>query len=288
MSETKTIEIDFDLEIPAFLLERSHYRNGHYSALPRHTFAEVLYLENGRVLHTVNGQEQIVDQGMLAPIRPDDEHSMVSYDGEVFSLINLAFSSKTLDKLADEYFGGDLQFWGGGTVCPQHFRPDPEQQRFLETFYSLHSKAPRRKVTLHAALLSLISSCFVFGEVSVESIGVPSWFSTGMMRFREPRHFVLGPAELCRLCDRSPEYVARVCRTACGCTPTEVATRLRMEHAGHLLSLGECAIPEVAERCGYSSLTYFYRRFREIYGQTPADYRSTCRALPMMRNRTGE
>lgn len=34
-------------------------------------------------------------------------------------------------------------------------------------------------------------------------------------------------------------------------------------------------IPEIAEEVGYSSVSFFYKKFNEIYQQTPKEYRDS-------------
>ncbi|WP_129730106.1 helix-turn-helix domain-containing protein [Ectobacillus funiculus] len=39
------------------------------------------------------------------------------------------------------------------------------------------------------------------------------------------------------------------------------------------LSNSELPIPDIAEEVGYSSLSFFYKKFNEIFFQTPKEYR---------------
>lgn len=64
-----------------------------------------------------------------------------------------------------------------------------------------------------------------------------------------------------------------LCRRSWGCTVTEEINRVRLAHACRLLLAGKLNVKEVAYESGFNDLAYFRRRFRALYGQTPAEYR---------------
>ncbi|WP_163709330.1 hybrid sensor histidine kinase/response regulator transcription factor [Mangrovibacterium lignilyticum] len=57
-----------------------------------------------------------------------------------------------------------------------------------------------------------------------------------------------------------------------GCSSTEFIRAIRLKEAVKLISSGKCNISEAAYETGFSSPTYFTRRFREFYGKSPRDY----------------
>ncbi|MCU0224879.1 MAG: ATP-binding protein [Acidobacteria bacterium] len=57
-----------------------------------------------------------------------------------------------------------------------------------------------------------------------------------------------------------------------GATPAEAIIRFRLERAAEMLSRRAGNIGEIAYAVGFKNLSHFVRRFRELYGQTPAAY----------------
>ena len=57
-----------------------------------------------------------------------------------------------------------------------------------------------------------------------------------------------------------------------GCSSTEFIRAIRLKEAVKLISSGKCNISEAAYETGFSSPTYFTRRFREFYGKSPREY----------------
>ena len=58
-----------------------------------------------------------------------------------------------------------------------------------------------------------------------------------------------------------------------GQTPSKYITNTRISHAIKLMELDGLTLGEIAEECGFSSLPYFNKVFKEFIGETPAAYR---------------
>lgn len=71
----------------------------------------------------------------------------------------------------------------------------------------------------------------------------------------------------------SPFHFIRLFKHKTGRTPVAYLTRLRMEHARHLLTATDHAVAEVARLCGYASPSRFTAAFVAHCGATPSDLR---------------
>jgi len=60
-----------------------------------------------------------------------------------------------------------------------------------------------------------------------------------------------------------------------GESPSDVIRRMRLEEGARLLSEGSATVTDVAYAVGFKSLSHFCRRFIEVYGVTPATYRTS-------------
>lgn len=61
--------------------------------------------------------------------------------------------------------------------------------------------------------------------------------------------------------------------TALGMSPIDFLTRVRLRRAAHLLRRTRLPVKVVAASVGYSSRSYFSRRFRKRYGEDPSSFR---------------
>jgi YesN/AraC family two-component response regulator len=59
-----------------------------------------------------------------------------------------------------------------------------------------------------------------------------------------------------------------------GITPNAYLTKIRMQHAAHLLISGNMSVNDVSIAVGISDANYFVKLFKKIYGETPTVYRN--------------
>lgn len=71
----------------------------------------------------------------------------------------------------------------------------------------------------------------------------------------------------------SPNYLAHLLKKETGRTFTEMVTDRRLEKAKELLSTSQQRIRDVAHLCGFADEAYFNRRFRQLLGVTPRQFR---------------
>lgn len=80
--------------------------------------------------------------------------------------------------------------------------------------------------------------------------------------------------EVAALAHMSPTSFSRFFRQAMGRTLTDYVNQLRVETACSLLTTTSLPVTEVAARSGYRNLANFNRRFLELKGRRPSEYRA--------------
>ena len=66
-----------------------------------------------------------------------------------------------------------------------------------------------------------------------------------------------------------PNYLCNRFKSVVGQTVFEYLTQTRLEQAWDLLNITELPVAEICQRCGFHSVGFFSRKFRERYGLTP-------------------
>ncbi|OLS42200.1 AraC family transcriptional regulator [Bacillus sp. MRMR6] len=70
-----------------------------------------------------------------------------------------------------------------------------------------------------------------------------------------------------------PNYISAVLKKATGKSFKELLQIQRLNKAAQYLSNTDLPIPDIAEEVGYSSVSFFYKKFNEVFDQTPKAYR---------------
>ena len=83
----------------------------------------------------------------------------------------------------------------------------------------------------------------------------------------------LSMTDLCAAASVSETQLRRLFHRETGLSPMQYLHDLRIAQARNLLLQGDISVGEVAEICGYSSLFYFSRDFKNRVGAAPSRYR---------------
>ena len=84
-------------------------------------------------------------------------------------------------------------------------------------------------------------------------------------------------AQLAKDSHLHPTYFHKLFTAAFGSTPSELLMWYRIQAAWWYLRDDNCSISEIARNCGFSSQSYFSRKFKQYARQTPTQYRNAIR-----------
>ncbi|WNS45341.1 AraC family transcriptional regulator [Paenibacillus sp. MMS20-IR301] len=70
-----------------------------------------------------------------------------------------------------------------------------------------------------------------------------------------------------------PNYLSSLLKKGTGRSFKQLLQLQRLSQASLFLTSSDLPVPDIAEQVGYSSLTFFYKKFKEIYKVTPSEYR---------------
>ena len=78
---------------------------------------------------------------------------------------------------------------------------------------------------------------------------------------------------LAALYGKNEKYLGRLFLAETGMTFKQYLTEIRLKHARDLLLVSGASILDIALDCGFGSVSYFNRLFRQRYQMTPSEYR---------------
>lgn len=85
-------------------------------------------------------------------------------------------------------------------------------------------------------------------------------------------------ADLAGLAGLSGEHLRRLCHSSLGRSPMQQLTKLRVQHAAHLLATTNSKLETIADAAGYRNPFAFSDAFKRVTGVRPSQFRSRRRA----------
>lgn len=242
-----------------------------------HDYYEIFLVVNGRLHHIINHTTNLLSEGALTFIRPDDIHYFQQFEGHECQLINLAFAEETMKDFLS-YLGEGYEH---STLLDSPLPPSinlplankNQIQAKMEALKSIpvHQK---NKARSHMRILIFELLTHYFYQEQIQNIeGAPIWFNQLCRDLQKPENFAGGVDSAYALVEISPEHMARTFKKFTHKTPTQYINELRLNYSVNLLLYTDFTILEIALEVGFDSLSHFYHLFKAQFGHAPAQYR---------------
>ena len=244
-----------------------------------HQFPEIIYVTDGEMEITVEGNKEIMQKGDIAIVAPFRAHSF--YTEEHVERWVCVFSNDFVSN-----FLSDEDFFSVRETCVFHasdrligyingYLPDSEElffelteenirsfrtmifaiyEEYLRTVRSTKKKTQNKALS---AILFYISEHYT-EDISLSSIGAALGYS--------------------------PKYVSLCLSDIDEMNLSTLVNSFRIDHAKNLLSGTPYKMVDIAIECGFSNERSFYRTFAQLTGETPGDYRKSKRTISTQEN----
>lgn len=251
----------------------TYFRGGQVSVRHTHNFFEMFLVLSGVGIHQINGQAVDLRPGHLVVIQPDDCHHFSSPDEAGLVILNVALSAgcwKSFHQLM------------GASITPDWFRSGKPAGHLLLTpghlhemrraFEQLGGQESRPPSDVVETLLRVISR---FESLNLTAKPIPpAWLENWREEMRSAGEEIAEPIGFWqKRSGRSPEHLARSCRTFYDSTPTDILNHHRIERAKMLLGSTDEKVISIGFACGFGNLANFYRNFTTRTGMTPKAWR---------------
>lgn len=265
-----------------------------FTVIPKHHHVdmELNYIYSGSCTFVINGREITLKKGDLCILDSDVWHSATSYKKEHDIVINIVFRRHFFDGV----FLSRLSQQG---VVASFLVDAVSRNRRHDKYLIFHTQ---NEPKIHSLIQFLLceyfdrSSCYgelikayatalflelvnVMHSQAERTISGSNEILVPVLQYLEKNYKTCTLTQLAEKFGYNPNYLSAQLKHITGCSFVELKNSQQFSEAAFLLANTECAISEIMEKIGCSNRTFFYRKFEQIYGMTPREYRVQARKL---------
>ena len=251
-----------------------------------HDFYEVGVVLKGNGIQHINNNETSMKKGDVFVLKGNDKHYISSHQG--LEICYLQF-----DESFFMPYWYELRLMKGFQnlfILQPHQDHDPalksimslnpeELDRCHEKLLEMFDEFRHEYAGYQTRIIALFSELVVYLSRMYEKITLPK---TGMFRLSDAviymEQFYYLPISIQELASKSQlslSAFSKLFRKVYKYPPLYFLNQIRINRACRLLHSTELSITEIAEKTGFDDLNYFSRKFRQIKGLTPKEFRKS-------------
>ena len=256
-----------------FFFSHQYYGPSHPSyRRHKHDFFEFFLVESGKVIHQINGYQEILSPGDLRFILPDDTHQLLPEKGKMFTIFNC-----NIDK---ELFQNCFRLLTAGELAPDDLlhtiRLNERNFQELISLWKepgLHADPVNSFQTRLSGRILTLRILEIFLKQQDRVNCRPQWLEQLCNQMQNPENFRRGVHRIFELTHYSPEHVSRSIRKYLGMTPQQLVMEYKMRNVIRDLIYSSLPVSRVALQNGFRNYAYFHKVFVKRYECTPLHFR---------------
>lgn len=277
--------VDSDRVIgPGRLMDVSTHTRFAYFPQHRHNYVEIMYVCAGSITHILNGEKTVVlregdllflnqscrheilpageeDIGVNIIVLPQFFHTAFGMLGKGNSMSDFLLHCLTQEDPAPL----SLQFHTAGLLPVQNLI----ENLIWSAVYHDDPDSRLNQLTMGLLLQQLLRHA---ERLSTDSAGMDKIVLRALC-YIDDHYADASLEEFSRAVHRPLAEISRAVHRETGSTFKELLQKKRFQEAAALLQNTSLPVSDVAYAVGYSNTSYFHRRFREIFGVSPREYR---------------
>ena len=241
-----------------------------------HSFYEICYIIDNSLPHFVNDCKMDLEPGDIVFLRPRDKHVYVrdknclSYHRDI--IFHVGFFESVLNFLHPDL----LETYNKSRLPFKTNLPPEEIERFEKKIaeYSLIPGDDTMAKLVFAKTL-LIELLYYYNKpLSQTNTNYPPLVNQIIQKLN--MHYVLkiGIPYIFSHFNYSKSHICNTFKKHMHISLTEYINKLRLNYAANLLKLTNNSLHYISQECGFSSLSYFNKLFKQHFNCTPAKYRN--------------
>ena len=257
----------FDADLPFAVVRSIGYES---VILHRHSFIELVYIENGSAIHRVNGVDVPVKKGDVFLVSDDVEHSIRPTCAENdFKLINIIFERS--------FVNCDVDF--SLLASPIHFLEHSLVASYFKSALDFYStKKGAFSFRINAFILLILASLIDASVDKKLAISADKLLSSDYVKratafIHENYTHKLSLDSIAKAVGITSPYLQRLFKKETNTSVFEYLLRYRVEMACKMLIETDQPISLISVSIGFSDVKNFYAFFKKAFNMTPIQYR---------------
>ncbi len=261
----------------------------HSSKSPHdHEYSEIAIVVDGEAIHCVNGKTQVISSGDVLVIHPGVIHYYDNADG--LDLVNIAYDRKRLVlPMLDGYQLPLFRAFFPAVAMPSDYTWEkpvvklaPESlntvlkmtNEFHDEMWNFHPGNLFMSLALFMRIVTVLAR-----SASLENHEERWRFQVGDAISYINRNYAknITIELLSKIAGMSRRNFFIQFKMAMDCSPIEYLLQVRTDMAAEMLLSNNSSISEIALECGFCDGNYFSKKFHQIKGMTPREYRMSFR-----------
>jgi AraC-like DNA-binding protein len=230
-------------------------------------YAVAYFLEGTGEYCDANGVRHKIVPGDLVLVTPELPHRYTTRPGRYWSECHVIFDGPVFDLCRTQ---GVLN-----SARPVvHLEPiDQWLARLQSIVISPTSQSPVEKAAEVSRLLTLLMEIFAGGNDNLPEGGAPAWLAAAKAKLDANMEIEIDPKGVARELGVSYETFRKGFQKQFGVSPGLYRSQRRIAVACRLLKLTTMTHQRIAEHLGFSDEFHFSKRFKQIVGVGPREYR---------------
>ncbi len=235
-----------------------------------HDFYEIFYVVKGRAMHNINGESECCMSGTLQLIRPSDCHMYSFINRYDMELISIGISREIMQEVAVfcEMNLEEIERLSMPLSVVFDARRAESVMRSIAKIGRIDD-AVKRRVYAKPLIAGLL---YDLTDKAAQSMKLPQWLDEVIARMSERDNFRAGLKRMVELSHVTQSHLNREMKKYLGMTPTEFINSKRIALAADLLLENSHSTTEIAELCGFETLSNFYDNFNKFCQCSPKEF----------------
>lgn len=240
-----------------------------------HSYYEIFYMLSGSVEHYFNGKRETLQAGDLYIMKPGDVHNFLE-GNESYSHRDIMFSTTLWERICDFYH---IDIFSLLLPSQQKIHLSLDSMKSFEISFVHFNEILEKEKSIennpfvYIILGDIIKRFLINTSSSKRDIAPPTWFATLINQLSLPENIIRDKREILSGFHYSQEHICRVFKKYMNETLTDYINNKRLDLAVTLLCNTNKTVHDVCHECGFESVPYFTKIFKQKFGVSPAVFK---------------